>query len=73
MILWGRIALHIHERINTQAILKVAAREDVNRSLFAGREREYNEGYVRRPGTGSRSGGPFVRDRGAKRTVVVER
>ena len=29
------VALHIHERVSTQAILKVAAREDVNRSLFA--------------------------------------
>jgi adenine-specific DNA-methyltransferase len=29
------VALHIHERVSAQAILKVAAREDVNRSLFA--------------------------------------
>src|SRR5260370_23204530 len=36
-------ALHIHERVSTQAILKVAAREDVNRSLFADPEQEYNE------------------------------
>lgn len=37
------IALHIHERVSAQAILKVAAREDVNRSLFADPEQEYNE------------------------------
>jgi adenine-specific DNA-methyltransferase len=35
--------LHIHERVSTQAILRVAAREDVNRSLFADPEQEYNE------------------------------
>ncbi|MCI0485904.1 MAG: site-specific DNA-methyltransferase, partial [Blastocatellia bacterium] len=29
------VALHIHERISTQAILKVAKREDAQRSLFA--------------------------------------
>ena len=37
------VALHIHERVSTQAILKVAAREDLNRSLFADPEQEYNE------------------------------
>jgi hypothetical protein len=37
------VALHIHERVSTQATLKVAAREDVNRSLFADPEQEYNE------------------------------
>ena len=37
------VALHIHERVSAQAILKVAAREDVNRSLFADPEQEYNE------------------------------
>ena len=37
------VALHIHERVSTQAILKVAPREDVNRSLFAGPEQEYHE------------------------------
>ena len=37
------VALHIHERVSTHAILKVAAREDVNRSLFADPEQEYNE------------------------------
>ena len=29
------VALHIHERISTQAILKVAERQDIQRSLFA--------------------------------------
>lgn len=33
------VALHIHERVSAQAILKVAAREDVNRSLFAAQSR----------------------------------
>ncbi len=37
------VALHIHERVSAQAILKVAAREDVNRSLFADPEQEYSE------------------------------
>jgi adenine-specific DNA-methyltransferase len=37
------VALHIHERVSAQAILKVATREDVNRSLFADPEQEYNE------------------------------
>ena len=37
------VALHIHKRVSAQAILKVAAREDVNRSLFADPEQEYNE------------------------------
>jgi adenine-specific DNA-methyltransferase len=37
------VALHIHERVSAQAILKLAAREDVNRSLFADPEQEYNE------------------------------
>jgi adenine-specific DNA-methyltransferase len=37
------VALHIHERVSAQAILKVAAREDANRSLFADPEQEYNE------------------------------
>lgn len=37
------VALHIHERVSAQAILKVAAREDVNRSLFADPQQEYNE------------------------------
>jgi adenine-specific DNA-methyltransferase len=37
------VALHIHERVSTQAILRVAARRDINRSLFADPEQEYNE------------------------------
>src|ERR1019366_5906817 len=37
------VALHIQERKSTQAILRVAAREDVNRSLFADPEQDYNE------------------------------
>lgn len=37
------VALHIHERISTQAILKVAARQDVQRSLFADPQQEYPE------------------------------
>jgi adenine-specific DNA-methyltransferase len=37
------VALHIHERVSAQAILRVAARADVERSLFADPEQEYNE------------------------------
>ncbi|RRR72399.1 MAG: site-specific DNA-methyltransferase [Candidatus Viridilinea halotolerans] len=37
------VALHIHERVSAQAILKVAAREQVQRSLFADPEQEYRE------------------------------
>ena len=37
------VALHIHERISTQAILKVAKRKDVQRSLFADPEQDYRE------------------------------
>ena len=37
------VALHIHERISTQAILKVARREDIQRDLFADPEQEYRE------------------------------
>jgi adenine-specific DNA-methyltransferase len=37
------VALHIHERISSQAILKVAARQDVERSLFSDPEQEYRE------------------------------
>jgi adenine-specific DNA-methyltransferase len=37
------VALNIHERISTQAILKVAARQDVMRDLFADPELEYRE------------------------------
>ncbi|MBI5441844.1 MAG: helix-turn-helix domain-containing protein [Deltaproteobacteria bacterium] len=35
------VALHIHERVATQAILKVAAREDVQRDLFADPKLDY--------------------------------
>ncbi len=37
------VALHIHERISSQAILKVAARQDVERSLFSDPEQEYHD------------------------------
>jgi adenine-specific DNA-methyltransferase len=37
------VALHIHERISTQAVLRVAKREDVQRNLFADPEQEYRE------------------------------
>lgn len=38
------VALHIHERISAQAILKVAARQDVERTLFGGgTEQAYQE------------------------------
>ncbi|MEW6033943.1 MAG: DNA methyltransferase [Chloroflexota bacterium] len=37
------VALNIHERISTQAILRVAKRQDVQRSLFADPEQEYRE------------------------------
>jgi adenine-specific DNA-methyltransferase len=35
------VALHMHERTSTQAILRVAAREDVQRGLFADPEQDY--------------------------------
>jgi adenine-specific DNA-methyltransferase len=37
------VALNIHERISTQAILKIAKRENVQRELFADPEMEYRE------------------------------
>ena len=37
------VALHIHERVSAQAILKVAARQDVERTLFGDPEQEYHE------------------------------
>jgi len=37
------VALHIHERVSAQAILRVAARQDVTRSLFADPEQDYRE------------------------------
>ncbi|MBK8835150.1 MAG: hypothetical protein IPO29_09875 [Anaerolineae bacterium] len=33
----------MHERVSTQAILRVLAREDVQRSLFADPQRDYDE------------------------------
>jgi adenine-specific DNA-methyltransferase len=37
------VALHMHERVSTQAILKVATRQDVTRDLFADPQQEYRE------------------------------
>ncbi len=37
------VALHIHERVSAQAILKVAADESIQRSLFADPQQEYRE------------------------------
>lgn len=37
------VALHIHERVSAQAILKAARREDVQRDLFADPEQPYRE------------------------------
>jgi len=37
------VALQVHERISTQAILRVAARDDVPRTLFADPEQEYRD------------------------------
>ena len=37
------VALHIHERVSAQAILKVAARQDINPELFADPRQEYHE------------------------------
>ena len=37
------VALHIHERISAQAILKVAARQDAQRDLFADPQLEYQK------------------------------
>jgi len=37
------VALHIHERVSAQAILKIAARQDVQRTLFGDPEQEYHE------------------------------
>ena len=35
------VPLHMHERVSTQAILRVLAREDVNRDLFADPQQDY--------------------------------
>jgi len=37
------VALHIHERISTQAMLRVLAREDVQRDLFADPQQPYSQ------------------------------
>ena len=37
------VPLHIHERVSTQAILKMARRESIQRNLFADPEHEYGE------------------------------
>lgn len=37
------VALHLHERISTQAILRTAQRQEVQRDLFADPEQEYRE------------------------------
>lgn len=37
------VALHIHERVSAQAIVRAAMREDAQRSLFADPEQDYNE------------------------------
>ena len=37
------VALHIHERLSAKAILSVAARQDVQRELFADPQQEYRE------------------------------
>ena len=35
------VALHMHERVSTQAILRILARQDVQRNLFADPEHDY--------------------------------
>lgn len=37
------VALHIHERISAQAILKIASRENVQREMFADPQQDYRE------------------------------
>jgi adenine-specific DNA-methyltransferase len=37
------VALHIHERVSAQAILKLAQRQPIQRSLFADPELEYRQ------------------------------
>ena len=37
------VALHVHERVSTKAILKVVERENVQRQLFADPQQSYNE------------------------------
>lgn len=37
------VALHIHERLSAKAILRTAARQDIQRELFADPQQEYHE------------------------------
>lgn len=37
------VALHIHERVSAQAILKIAARQDIARDLFADPKQDYHQ------------------------------
>ena len=37
------VALHVHERVSAQAAVRIAARQDVQRSLWADPEQEYHE------------------------------
>ena len=37
------VALHIHEHVSAEAIVKVAARENVQRELFADPQQEYHK------------------------------
>jgi len=37
------VALHIHERVSTQAMIRALAREDVNRDLFADPQQPYSQ------------------------------
>jgi len=37
------VVLHIHERVSAQAILKIAARQDIERTLFGDPEQAYHE------------------------------
>ena len=37
------VALHIHERVSAQAAIRVAARQDVQRGLWADPEQDYHE------------------------------
>jgi adenine-specific DNA-methyltransferase len=37
------VALHIHERVSPQAILRVAARQDIEPSLFGDPQQQYHE------------------------------
>ena len=43
------VALHMHERVSTQAILRVLAREDVERDLFADPQHDYAQAEQYQP------------------------